>query len=109
MVDQPFDYGPPTAVLEEAGSGPQSFVLGQTYPNPFNPATLIEYRLPREGQVRLEVLDAAGQRVEGAGRGLAASRGPYGGLECGRPAWGVYFYRFWTEGFTQTRKMLLIC
>ena len=38
-------------------------ILGN-YPNPFNPGTVIEYRLP-EGRhdVRLDVMDAAGQLV----------------------------------------------
>jgi hypothetical protein len=108
MLDQPFDYGPPTAVLEEAGAAPQSFLLNQNYPNPFNPATLIEYRLTREGRVRLEVFDAAGQLVEVLAEGWRPAGAHVAAWDAGGRASGVYFYRFWTEGFAQTRKMLLI-
>lgn len=108
LLDQPFDYGPPTAVLEETGNVPQSFVLAQNYPNPFNPATLIEYRLPREGRVRLEVFNDSGQLVEVLAEGWRPAGAHVASWNAGSRASGVYFYRFWTEGFAQTRKMLLI-
>ncbi len=108
MLDQSFDYGPPTAVLEETGSVPQSFLLNQNYPNPFNPSTLIEYRLPREGRVRLEVFNDSGQLVEVLAEGFRPAGAHVAAWDASGRASGVYFYRFWTEGFAQTRKMLLI-
>ncbi|MCE1187907.1 MAG: phosphodiester glycosidase family protein [Ignavibacteria bacterium] len=33
------------------------------YPNPFNPGTTIEYRLPKEGNVSIVIYNALGQRV----------------------------------------------
>ncbi len=34
------------------------------YPNPFNPATVIQYTIPRDGHVKLSVYDILGSRVE---------------------------------------------
>ncbi len=42
---------------------PTEFVLQQNYPNPFNPTTLIRFGLPREAEVKLEVLNLNGQLV----------------------------------------------
>ena len=108
LVDQAFDYGPPTAVLEETGAVPQSFVLTQNYPNPFNPSTLIEYRLPRDGRVRLEVFNTEGQLVEVLADGMRRAGAHVASWDAAGRSSGVYFYRFWTEGFSETRKMLLV-
>jgi hypothetical protein len=46
------------------GIDAKDFAILGNYPNPFNPATVVEYRLP-EGrhEIRLEVLDQAGRHV----------------------------------------------
>ncbi len=41
----------------------ETYELFQNYPNPFNPETRIEYRLPEQRFVRIEVLDLRGRRV----------------------------------------------
>jgi flagellar hook assembly protein FlgD len=41
----------------------KSFVLGQNFPNPFNPSTIITYRLNTPAQVRLSVYDITGREV----------------------------------------------
>jgi hypothetical protein len=41
----------------------QSFVLGQNFPNPFNPATILNYRLNTAAYVRLCVYDITGREV----------------------------------------------
>jgi len=40
------------------------FILQQNYPNPFNSQTRIEYRLPENSFVNLEVYDILGQRIK---------------------------------------------
>jgi hypothetical protein len=42
---------------------PKEVSLAQNYPNPFNPTTILEYGLPAESRVRLEVFNTLGQRV----------------------------------------------
>ncbi|MGH7494847.1 MAG: right-handed parallel beta-helix repeat-containing protein [bacterium] len=46
----------------EAGS-PQSFVLHQNFPNPFNPETTITYHLPVAAAVTLAIYDLQGREV----------------------------------------------
>jgi len=42
---------------------PTEFVLQQNYPNPFNPTTVIRFGLPQDAEVKLEILNLAGQHV----------------------------------------------
>jgi len=42
---------------------PQSFYLSNNYPNPFNPATSFEYRLPHAGNVSFRIFNLAGQEI----------------------------------------------
>lgn len=42
---------------------PVAFRLHQNYPNPFNPQTTIEYDLPKESRVTVEILNLVGQRI----------------------------------------------
>ncbi len=42
----------------------EGFVLSQNFPNPFSSETIIEYSLPIEGKVHLEVFNASGQSVQ---------------------------------------------
>jgi hypothetical protein len=51
------------AVNDDDLSRPNSFALAQAYPNPFNPVTRIEYRLPVECRVKLTVNNLLGQKV----------------------------------------------
>lgn len=87
---------------------PLEFGLNQNYPNPFNPSTSIEYTLPSDSNVRLEVYNILGQRVEvlvdahqDAGH---YSYTWHAGL---RPS-GIYFYRIVAGDDQKTRKMVVL-
>jgi hypothetical protein len=109
LVDEEFDYGPYTSVEHTDVLEPTAFVLAQKYPNPFNPSTLIEYRLPRGQHARIEVYNAAGQQVVvlvDAWRCASAHLVQWNGRGRGP---GTYF--LWlraADGFQITRKMVLI-
>ncbi|HEX6792138.1 MAG TPA: C25 family cysteine peptidase [Candidatus Krumholzibacteria bacterium] len=91
--------------------------LGQNFPNPFNPATHIDFWVPDGGAaatpVRLDVYDVRGARVRTLVDGNRAA-GRYriewdGRDQSGSPVGsGVYFYRMSTPQFSDTRKMLLL-
>jgi len=95
--------------LPGAAPPPTRFALHQNSPNPGRPLTTIAFDLPRETRVTLRVFDLTGRRVAT----LADGRYP-----AGRHAvsWaggasllsGAYFYRLDAEGFSQTRKMLVL-
>ncbi|MFA7288929.1 MAG: T9SS type A sorting domain-containing protein [Melioribacteraceae bacterium] len=92
---------------------PESYELLQNYPNPFNPTTSIEYALPIEGNVKLEVYNSIGQLVnvlvkgyQNAGRQRVTWNGKdsFGSLVSS----GIYFYCLKTNSFSQVKKMILM-
>jgi hypothetical protein len=46
---------------ESEGLIPDDFLLKETYPNPFNSSTMIEYGLPVESHVKIEIYDILGR------------------------------------------------
>lgn len=92
----------------EAQDLPRTVQLQPAYPNPFNPATTIEFSLDHAEQVRLVIHNLQGQEVAvimdellGAGRHSAGFDGA--GL-----ASGVYTYTLQAGGFSQTRTFTLV-
>jgi hypothetical protein len=51
------------SVLIADNNATKSFVLGQNFPNPFNPTTKITYRLNKPALVKLSVYDITGREV----------------------------------------------
>jgi endonuclease/exonuclease/phosphatase family metal-dependent hydrolase len=102
----------------EATSAPTSVVrrgaaLHPNHPNPFNPATVIEYEVPHAGRVKLSVYTVAGQLVDI----LVDERqtaGPHtfvwnarNAVAASLPS-GVYVSVLEAAGKTVTRKMVLL-
>ncbi len=96
------DEEPGTPIL------PETPVLYQNHPNPFNPGTEIEYAVPRSGVVRLEVFNLLGQRVHTLYNGRQTAGYHTVTWDASAHATGVYFYRLTAEDFVQTRKMVLL-
>jgi len=48
---------------DETPALPKEFRVNQSYPNPFNPSATIEYALPSDGNVTIEIYDAIGRKV----------------------------------------------
>ncbi len=87
---------------------PTVFALDQNYPNPFNPSTTIEFALPTESQVRLEVYDVLGQLVatlvdDFRPAGYYAQR-----FDASALGTGIYFYRLSAGENSFLKKMLLV-
>jgi agmatine/peptidylarginine deiminase len=95
------------------GDGAFAFRLSQNRPNPFNPATTLEFELPSAGAVELSVYNAAGRRVTALVSGHVEARRrsvTWRGVDdAGRPvASGVYFFRLTHNGETVSRKGVLL-
>lgn len=92
----------------EGISRPLAFKIWPNYPNPFNSHTRIRYAVPRNSYVKIEIFNLLGQKVASLVDKREASG--YKSLiwDASKFASGVYFYRLQTEGFTETRPMLLL-
>ena len=87
---------------------PKEFVLGQNFPNPFNPSTTIRYGLPNSSHVTLTVFNTLGQQVAILQNGEQEAGYHEVKFEGSGLSSGVYFYRIEAGSFVQTRKLLLI-
>ena len=122
LMHLPFDIqsrslGAGVTVVEEVESAgtPDSYSMNQAYPNPFNPATTIEFTVPpgADGLVKIEVYNAAGQRVAKLVE-ETLSAGAYKTVWEGRDqsgqavSSGTYFYRMEAGDFSATHSMTLL-
>jgi hypothetical protein len=107
LVNEPYVYSA-TEVAESKTEVPRSFVLRNNYPNPFNSSTSIQVEIPRDGHVRVEVLDIGGQTVD-----LLVDEHRIAGAhllrwDARRRASGVYFCRASYAGRSDVRSMMLL-
>jgi photosystem II stability/assembly factor-like uncharacterized protein len=87
---------------------PTNFSLMQNYPNPFNPTTNVQFSIPNVQFVTLKVFDILGKEVAtlvNEKLNAGTYEATFNALQY--PS-GVYFYRLITDGFIETKKMLLI-
>jgi hypothetical protein len=92
---------------------PKEFKLYQNYPNPFNPSTRIKLDVPSVAgkqfvSVQLKIYDVLGREI----KTLADRDVKPGSYEfdwnASEVSGGVYFYKLFAEGFTDTKKMVLV-
>lgn len=84
------------------------YFLGQNYPNPFGPSTTIEFTLPGNDNVALNVYDVKGRLVakvlnKSMEAGIHTVSFSANGLQA-----GVYFYKLKTSTGVMTKKMVLL-
>jgi hypothetical protein len=87
---------------------PDEFALENSYPNPVMGQATINYALPEQSQVTLEVYDVLGRRVA-----TLVNREKEAGeysvrLDAADLSSGNYFYRMRAGDFTQTRRLVVV-
>ena len=87
--------------------------LAPNVPNPFNPSTVIPYRLDTDGPVRLVIYNLLGQRIRALvdeAQAAGAYRVQWDARDAAgrRVSSGVYFIRLRYPGGVQTRRMLYL-
>ena len=101
------DFLTPVSVDNETGI-PTVYALNQNYPNPFNPSTKINFSLPENGLVTLQIYDILGRVVETlVNEELSAS---YHTVEfdASQLSSGIHFYRLQVNDFVSVKKMMLM-
>ncbi len=98
--------------VPKIASGPDDFMMMTNYPNPFNAQTTIEYRIPQDAAVLLDLYDINGRHVETLENRFKKAGGHRIAVHAGNLASGTYFARLTvtSENFYDHRmiKLLLI-
>jgi len=89
---------------------PNNFILYQNYPNPFNGESVISYRLSVAGYVTLKIYDVLGREIS-----ALVNETQHVGIHNSKfitqnstlPS-GIYYYKLTVNGFSQTKKMVLL-
>ncbi|MFQ5869336.1 MAG: T9SS type A sorting domain-containing protein, partial [Candidatus Zixiibacteriota bacterium] len=92
----------------EAVLRPFPFRLDGAVPNPFNAKTTINYQLPVDAHVKLEVYNVLGEKVatlvnekQEPGRGSVV-------WDASEVSSGLYFYKLTAGDYTVTKRMMLV-
>ncbi len=94
--------------MENSTKAVEQYTLGQNYPNPFNPVTIIKYSIPQYSYVTLKVFDVLGNEVAVLVNGMK-QQGNYKVSFSGKDlASGIYVYQLKTNGFADTKKLVLL-
>jgi len=85
----------------------ERFSLHQNYPNPFNPTTTFTFDVPKDANVEVSVFDILGRKVTTLLNEKKLA-GTYQ-IEWNATTFssGVYFVKMKSDGFTETRKVVL--
>ena len=108
--------GSDRVLLEKKTGGveniPGQFLVAENYPNPFNPATRIEYQLPETATVTVAIFNIQGQCLATLVNAVEQSAGQYSVMWNAREtagyrvSGGVYFYRL--RAVTRAGKLYLL-
>lgn len=96
-----FNY---TSVSPEQPALPRGISLGDNYPNPFNPSTIIPFRTDHAGSVTFTVHDIRGRRI--AREQFHANAGEYEIQWASAGPAGIYLYTIESGSFRETRRMV---
>ena len=85
----------------------------QNYPNPFNPSTIIQFDLPKQGQVKIQIYNVLGKTVAEVTNAMYSAGSHQvvwnGRTDTGMQASsGAYFVRFQSGVVTDIKKIMLI-
>jgi len=92
---------------------PTSYSLNQNYPNPFNPTTTINFAIPKQADVSLQIYNVLGQEVKTlVNKNMTAGYHTIN-FDASNLISGMYIYRIQANGidgsnFVDVKKMLLV-
>jgi DNA-binding beta-propeller fold protein YncE len=100
-------------IKKTGNSIPGEYKLYQNFPNPFNPTTNIKFQITNNRFVTLRVYDILGKEIatlvnEKLQAGIYEIPFSINQFSNHQISTGVYFYRIIADGYSDTKKMLLI-
>jgi len=101
FVDQPLR-------TNDAVRLPSAYSLSQAYPNPFNNSTSLDYTLPRDERVVVQLFDVRGRQIHTPLKATQTSGEHTLQLNFTNLPSGIYFVRLSTPRFSESRKVLLL-
>ena len=90
---------------------PSEYRLHQNYPNPFNPSTVIEYSVPKSGNVTIKLYNTLGSElavIENSFKNTGNYTAYLSANITSKLSSGVYYYKMTAGDFSETKKMILI-
>ena len=98
-----------TGVPDSPGENvPTDFVLGQNFPNPFNPTTQIHYSLPVAALISLKVFDLLGREVAILAEGMHSFGHHSVTFDASSHPTGIYLVELRTDQVRRTKKIVLL-
>ena len=102
--------------IDECGGGgkreppklPLAYTLNQNYPNPFNASTVIRYSLLQASDVRIDIFDILGRKVETLVQGEQPAGYHQVTWDAKGQSSGMYFYLIQSGEYRDSKKMLLL-
>lgn len=87
---------------------PEKLGFLKNYPNPFNPSTTIEFDLAEVTEVRIDIYNNAGQKVETLlNKSMQAGNHKIEWDGSGMAS-GIYYYKIQVSGFQDVKRMILV-
>ena len=97
-----------TTSVRNGSATPDQFILEQNYPNPFNPITMINYQLPMNSLVTLNVYDVIGREVATLVNEVQEAGSYTEKFDGSKLSSGIYFYTLRAGKFIATKKLTMM-
>lgn len=103
-----FCINSPLIITQESQLIPEKFELYQNFPNPFNPNTIINFDLPKESFVKLEIFDNSGSSIIELSKQVLKEGSYRIEWDATNFASGIYYYRIEAGDNILSKKMILL-
>lgn len=87
---------------------PEDFRLEQNFPNPFNPTTNINFRIPLAGLTSIRIFNMLGRLIQTLFEEQLSPGSYKTEWNASQISSGIYIYRLESSSFSQSRKMILL-